>query len=177
MSEKVFDYIGISRIGVSGQENLLKRIAENMHGNTQLRSLVDCKISICQSEKPEKIVKDKSYDYLTIDRFGTEEQPSIKYTRYNTHVRTIHQKSSNEYFIESNVELDEASGLICVRNYLSNHPRISDLPLLHASLINLDERGILIVSNSRQGKTTSMVYLLEDQGAVFVKIFNRIFKY
>lgn len=168
MSRKVFDYCGISNVGIEGSVNLLERIAGNIEGEKSDLKTADCNISIHESEKPEKIRKDKRYDYLTIERFGTESQPSIKYTRYNTPVRTIHQKSLEEYRVDSDVELDEASGLICFRNYLSNHPKLIDSPLLHASLVNLDGRGVLITSNSRQGKTTSMVYLLEDLGAVFV---------
>ncbi len=168
MSEKVFDYNGIFKIKINGPKNLLERIAENIEKEVSLEEQYECSISIIESKKTEKILKDKRYNYLTIERFGTEKQPSIRYTRYNTYVRTIHQKSLNEYLVENNTELDEASGLICFRNYLNNHSQISKLPLIHGSLINLNGKGILIAGNSRQGKTTSMIYLLSEQDAIFV---------
>jgi len=168
MSRKLFDYCGISSIGINAPKSLLERIAENMEGEVGNLENSECSIFISQPENPGEIVKDKNFDYLTVNSFGTKSQPSIRYTRYNTHVRTIHQKSLTEYCVDSMVKLDEASGLICIRNYLSNHPKLSNLPLLHSSLVNCDGKGVLIAGNSRQGKTTSMVYMLEDLGAVFV---------
>ncbi len=168
MSRKVFNYCGISNIEINAPTNLLERLAENLEGEIDYVKDSDCNISIYQPEKLEEIIKDKNFDYLTINQVGTKKEPSIKYTRYNTQVRTIHQKSLTEYFVDSRIKLDESAGLICVRNYLSNHPELFDLPLLHASLVNYESKGILIAGNSRQGKTTSMVYMLEDLGAVFV---------
>ena len=174
MSRKSFDYAGILTIEIRGPANLLERIADNMEGETGNSSSPDCTICINQSESPVEIKKDKRFDYLTIDKTGTVEQPSIRYTRYNTHVRTIHQKSPNDYKVDTNVERDEASGLICIRNYLSNHPKLTKYSLLHASLINIDGRGILIPGSSRQGKTALAVYLLQEHGASFVSEENVI---
>ena len=174
MSRKSFDYAGILTIEIRGPANLLERIADNMEGETGNSSSPDCTICINQSESPVEIKKDKRFDYLTIDKTGTVEQPSIKYTRYNTPVRTIHQKSPNDYKVEVNVAMDEASGLICIRNHLSNHPKLTQYSLLHASLLNIDGRGILIPGSSRQGKTALAVYLLQEHGAAFVSDENVI---
>ena len=168
MSRKAFDYSGISTIEINGPINLLERIADNMEREIIESSNPDCRIHINQSENPAEIKKDKRFEYLTINKSRTEEQPIIKYTRYNTLVRTIHQKSPNNYKVDTNVAMDEASGLICIRNHLSNHPRLAQYPLLHASLINIDGRGILIPGNSRQGKTALTVYLLQECKAGFV---------
>ncbi len=168
MSRRVFDYNSFSRIGISGPNNLLERIADNFEREIEGMMPSDCNIEIRQSEELQEIIKDKRYDYLTINKEGTKSNPSINYIRYNTLVRTIHQKSLGEYVVDVNVELDEASGLICARNYLAHHSQLAKLPLLHASLVNLNNKGILLASNSRQGKTTLMVYLLEEQGAEFI---------
>ena len=174
MSRRVFDYNGITRIGIEGPKNLLERIAENLESEVSQDSAADCQIRINQAEYPIEIVKDKEFDYLTITKTGAAEQSSISYRRYNTHVRTIHQKSTRDYEVDVNVELDEASGLICVRNYLNNHNLLSQYPLLHSSLLNLNGVGILILGDSRQGKTALSVYLLQETGASFVSDENVI---
>lgn len=174
MSRRVFDYAGISTIEIEGPKNLLERIAENVEGEIENSSNPNCRIRINQSESPIEIEKNKRFDYLTINKTGTAEQPSITYRRYNTHVRTIHQKSSNHYEVDVNVAMDESSGLICVRNYLHSHPELTQHPLLHASLLNLDGRGILIPGSSRQGKTALTVYLLQEYRASFVSDENVI---
>jgi len=168
MSRKVFDYAGISKIGITGSTNLLERIAENMESEISESISFDCRIDINQAKTQIEIKKDKRFDYLTIEKTKAPEQHSIKYTRYNTPVRTIHEKSDGNYAVDVNVVLDEASGLICVRNHLNNHPVVSQYPLLHASLVNLNGKGILISSDSRQGKTTSAIYFLQELGATFV---------
>jgi hypothetical protein len=174
MSRRVFDYNGITRIGFEGPKNLLERIAENLESEVSQDTAADCEIKINQAEYPTQIVKDKKFDYLTINKPEAAEQSSISYRRYNTHVRTIHQKSARDYMVDVNVELDEASGLICVRNYLSNHLLLSQYPLLHSSLLNLNGAGILIPGDARQGKTALSVYLLQEQGASFVSDENVI---
>lgn len=168
MSKKVFDYAGISKIEVSGPEDLLKRIAENIEREIDYCPSSDCIININQFENLVQIEKDKKFPYLTIERDGTPEQPSIKYVRYNTHVRTIYKKSSDSYEVDSHLVMDESASLICIRNHLNNHPVLSQYPLLHASLLNLNGQGILIPGNSRQGKTTLTVYLLQEYRSSFV---------
>lgn len=168
MSRRVFDYAGISKIEVKGPEDLLERIAENMEEETNYCPNPDCIIHLNQSENPIEIEKDKRFPYLTIEKSGTAEQSSVKYIRYNTPIRTIHQRSSDSYEVDARVAMDESSGLICIRNHLNNHPELSENPLLHASLLNLDGRGILIPGSSRQGKTALAVYLLERYRARFV---------
>lgn len=174
MSRKVFDYAGISTIEVEGPKNLLERIAENVEEEIEDSLSPSCRIKINQSESPVEIEKNKQFAYLTINKTGTAKQPAIRYTRYNTHVRTIHQKSPNNYEVYANVALDESSGLICIRNHLSNHPELTQYPLLHASLINIDGAGILIPGNSKQGKTTLATYLLQEQEASFISDENVI---
>jgi hypothetical protein len=176
MSKKVFDYNGITSIGIEAPLSLLERIARNIEGEIpeadRLNS--DCQIKINESLTPVEIEKDKRYPYLTIRNIGSSDRPSVEYTRYNTPVRVIHHKSDQEYLVDTNIRLDESAGLICLRNYLSNHPQLSSLPLLHASLLSLNGRGILIVGNSKEGKTTLAVYLLQEQKADFVSDENVI---
>lgn len=176
MSRRVFDYNGITSIEIECPISLLERIARNVEGEMAETDFVnpDCRIKINESGYQVKIKKDKRYNYLTVRNIGTDDQPAIKYIRYGTHVRTIHHKSDREYVVDVNVKLDEAAGLICLRNYLSNNQQLSRLPLLHASLLSLDGRGILIPGNSRQGKTTLAVYLLQEQKADFVSDENVI---
>ncbi len=176
MSRRVFDYNGITSIEIEGSTNLLERIARNVEGEMAETDFVnpDCRIKINESDTLAEIEKDKRYDYLTVSNIGTPDRPSIKYTRYNTPVRTIHHKSDREYIVDINVKLDEAAGLICLRNYLSNNQQLSSFPLLHASLLSVDGRGVLISGDSRQGKTTLAVYLLQEQKADYVSDENVI---
>lgn len=176
MSKKVFNYNNLASIEIDGPISLLERIARNVEGERPEtdRVIPDCRIKINESFAPVEIEKDKKYQYLTVRNIGSSDEPSIEYIRYNTPVRVIRYRSNQEYVVDVNVRLDESAGLICLRNYLSNHPQLSPLPLLHASLLSLNKRGILIASNSRQGKTTLAVYLLQEQKADFVSDENII---
>jgi len=176
MSEKVFDYNRIGSIEIEGPASLLERIARNLEGEKVDAGPVipDCRIKINESVAPVGIEKDKKYEYLTVRNIGSLNKPSIEYIRYNTSVRVIHYKLDQEYLVNTNVRLDEAAGLICIRNYLSNNKRLSSLPLLHASLLSINGRGVLIAGNSREGKTTLAVYLLQEQKADFVSDENVI---
>ena len=48
MSRRVFDYNGITRIGIEGPKNLLERIAENLESEVSQDSAADCQIRINQ---------------------------------------------------------------------------------------------------------------------------------
>jgi len=174
MSKKVFDYNRITKIGIEGPSSLLEKIAENLESEVTHNTGVDCLIRINITKHPVEIIKDKRFDYLTVTKTRTEDQQTISYKRYNTYVRTIRKKSPTLYEVDVNINLDEASGLICIRNYLNNHPLLSQYPLLHASLLNLNGIGVLIPGFYKRGKTTLSVYLLQEQKANFVSDENVI---
>jgi hypothetical protein len=173
MSTKVFDYNHLTKICVRCNAGLLERISENIESPVN-SSIADCTIKINQSNPTIEIVKDKSFDYQTIEKQERDGGVSIKYRRYNTLVRTIHPEASGNYTVDTNLGYDEASGLICLRDHLSNHPGLLGKPLLHASLIEINGKGVLISGDSRQGKTTSAVYFIQKQGAVFISDENVI---
>src|SRR3989344_2206885 len=174
MMLKAFYYNGLTSIGIESHPNLLKRIAENLEYEIFQDYRIDCLIKINQAKQPVEIVKDKRFDYLSINREEKDGVTSIRYIRYNTPVRTIHQINPNNYIVDTNVSLDEDAGLICIRKHLNDHPRISNKPLLHASLIELGNQGILIPGDSREGKTTLSVYLLQEKRATFISDENVI---
>ena len=168
MVKRTFNYGGFSAIEINAPTNVLERIADTMEEEQENISNPDCVIKINQSKFPVEIQKDKQFKYLTIKKDRTLKHPSLKYYRYNTHIRTIKQKSFNSYEVDSNTLVDEESGLLCVRNHLSNNPKLVNYPLLHASLININDKGILITGSSKHGKTTLMIYLLQEKGGVFI---------
>ena len=173
MSKKVFNYNELTKIEIKSNPALLERLSENLESEIEKNSKVDCSIIINQTNPTVDIVKDKKFDYLTIDKKEENGRTSISYTRYNTLVRTIHQEIVNEYIVDTNVASDETAGLICIRNHFNNKI-ISSRPLIHASLVEIDDKGVLIPGFSREGKTTLMVYLLQEKGAVFVNDENVI---
>jgi len=174
MAKRTFNYTNLSTIEIDAPKNVLDRIDHNLEAEQDNISNPDCTIKIHESKFPIEIQKDRNFKYLTIERSGTSEQPSFRYYRYNTHIRTIKQDSFNSYEVYTNTLLDEDSGLLCVRNHLSRNPKIASHPLLHASLINLNGKGMLLPGNSKQGKTTLMTYLLQEEGGVLISDENTV---
>ena len=114
MSKKVFNYNELTKIEIKSNPALLERLSENLESEIEKNSKVDCSIIINQTNPTVDIVKDKKFDYLTIDKKEENGRTSISYTRYNTLVRTIHQEIVNEYIVDTNVASDETAGLICI---------------------------------------------------------------
>jgi len=175
MSYKSFSYCGgLSVIQIDAPEGLLRRISNNIEGEGSITGPADCRIKIDESENPIEIKKDKRFEYATIEKSGTEEYPIFRYYRYDTHIRTIRQGPFGSYEVNANTSMDENSALICVRNHLSNNPRIKDYPLLHASLVNINGTGTLVTGDSMHGKTTMAIYLLQKYGGTFVSEENTL---
>ena len=168
MVKRTFNYRNFSTIEIDAPKDVLDRIAYNLEGEQKNIPKPNCKIKINESNSPVEIQKNRNYEYLSIEESGNVEESSLKYYRYNTHIRTINQKCPNSYEVYSNTLLDEDSGLLCVRNHLNNNLKIAEHPLLHASLININGKGILIPGCSKQGKTTLTTYLLQEQGGVLI---------
>ena len=174
MSRRVFDYGGVTKIGIECNLTLLERISENLESEVSIASDTDCLIRIDEVSPPIQIVKDKRFPYLTVDEdvnFGVK---SVKYRRYDTHVRTIHQEGFNEYSVSTNIYLDEESALIPIRNHIINHLEFANRDFLHSSLVEIDSVGTLIAGGRRQGKSTLTIYLLQEMGATFVSDENVI---
>ena len=174
MLKKIFDYNGQTKISIEGKSGLIQRISENIESEASANLAADCFIKVNEAEYPIEIVKDKKYPYLTVNKKEEEGTVSIRYTRYNTHIRTIYRKKDDNYTVDTNLALDEAAGLICLRNYLNRHHTNLNKSLMHASLIELNGRGILIPGGSRQGKTTLGVYLMQEKGGKLISDENII---
>jgi len=167
MPSKFFDYCGFSEIQIDAPTGLLRRISDNIEGEIAQTGNVNCRIKIEESDFPVEIKKDRRFKYAAIEKSKVEGEPTFRYYRYDTHIRTIKQKSFSHYEIDNKTQEDESSALICIRNHLSNNSRI-DYPLLHASLVDVKGSGVLVAGGSMQGKTTMMIYLLQECGGTFV---------
>ena len=174
MSKRVFDYGGVTRIGIECNPSLLERVSENLEAEVSVALDIDCLIRVDEVSPPVQIVKDKRFPYLTVDEDVKYGVKSVKYRRYDTHIRTIHQEGFGKYFVSTNICLDEESVLISIRDYIINHPEFANGIFSHSSLVEIDGKGVLIVSEGRQGKSTLAVYLLQERGATFVSDENVI---
>ena len=164
---RAFSFCGMFNVGIEGPNSLLERIAGNIHTEVDpVNAKLHGRIIINEPEVYETITRDKKFPYLTIKNGPAGK--SITYYRYDTFVREIRQKNGGLYEVDINTEDDEAAGLICFRNFCNNHPSLTEYPLVHASLVNLEGEGVLISGDSKAGKTTLMVYLMEQFGARFV---------
>ena len=175
MPSRFFDYCnGLFVIQIDAPKDLLRRISDNLEGEISPIEPIDCRIKIEESGFPIEIQKDKRFKYATIEKSGTGDEPIFRYYRYDTHIRTIRQKLSSSYEVNTNTYLDESSALICVRNHLSSNPRITNCPLVHASLVNVNGIGTLVAAASMQGKTTLTLYLLQECGGTFISDENTL---
>ena len=159
MTERIFDFCERFSIRVRASDPLLERIAGNIQIGKKSVSPSGL-IEIHEPEKYETITKDKRYPYLT-----TKINPvtgAFEYYRYNTFVRSIRAGEGNFYDVHVNVQGDETAALICFRNFCNSHPLLADAKLVHATLVNLDGEGILMSGDTRSGKTTLMVYLMQQ---------------
>lgn len=174
MSKKVFDYGGMTRIGIKCNQVLLERISENLESEISIASDTNCLIRINEVHPPIQIVKDKRFPYLTVNEYVNLGVKSINYKRYDTDVRTIHREGFNNYSVSTNISLDEEAALISIRNHIINHQGFTNRNFLHSSLVEIDSEGILIAGERRQGKSTLAIYLLQEMGATFVSDENVI---
>lgn len=169
MLTKVFDYNNLIRFKLECDPDLSARISNNLEPCISTNSQSpDCSIKINQAHPPIKIIKDKRLAYLTVTKSQVEHREVVNYRRYGTDVRTINSLDRCNYIVNTNTELDEESGLICIKNHLRNNQVVSDKPYVFASLVEVDGRGILIAGPKRYGKTTFMTYLLQEQKANLV---------
>ncbi len=160
MAQKIFDFCRRFNVGITGSDFLLGRIAGNIETENQdSNASIDAVVEIHEPEVYKTIVRDKRYPYLTVNT--SKNNREMEYYRYNTFVRKIRILREGLYTVEVNIEGDESAGLICFRHFCNNHPSLIQTPLLHASLVNLGNEGILISGDTRTGKTSLMVYLME----------------
>jgi len=167
MGKKIFNFYGRFNVEINASESLLERIAANIHTEIKDNNApLDGIVNINEPKKYETIIRDKRYPYLTVSTDGS--QKSITYYRYNTFIRTINLIREGFYEVDVNTKDDEAAGLICFRHFCNNHPSLDQNVLVHASLVNLNGEGILMPGNTRSGKTTLMVHLMQNLGAELV---------
>jgi len=160
MAQKIFDYCGRFSVRMDSSDSLLERISGNIHKEILYpKKDGDSIVNIHEPDNYDVIIKDKRYPYSTFK--VNPKSGDFEYYRYNTFVRSIKVVDDRKYEVKTNIDGDEASGLICFRNYCNRHPSMENLQLVHASLVELDGEGILISGDSRSGKTTLMVYLME----------------
>ncbi|MBU3906669.1 MAG: hypothetical protein KKA64_00270 [Nanoarchaeota archaeon] len=164
MAQRIFDFCGRFNVGIRASESLLDKIGANIQTGVRDSTVSPIgTIDIHEPQKYETIIRDKRYPYLTLKvnpSTGTTE-----YYRYNTFVRDIRVARNGDYEVNVNTEGDEAAGLICFRNFCNGHISLAHTPLVHASLVNLNGEGVLMSGDSRAGKTTLMIYLMQHLGS------------
>lgn len=169
-----FSYVDRYSFNLSSNSSpLLSRICENLESDYSTESTIKRSIKIFEHPFAyNSIEKRKEFPYQHLTTDGNK----YTYYRYNTLVRNI-QISTDNALVTSYLRNDEAAGLIPIRQFIYNLIK-SDAKkiLVHASLIRYNGIGVLIVGNSRAGKTTLTTAYLE-KGAEFIADENVILEF
>ena len=163
MAKRIYNYLGEMKIAIEGSEHKLDRYERNIEEVPSFGGDYDAIIRI-EDRDHSGIIKDKKFPY-SWSKPNLEQLPlqGIDYYRYGTKIRTIWVVSPLEYFVKDYV-LDDDGILDIFRRIYCDSNFSRDKTLIHGSLLQLKDRGVLIVGPCRSGKTTLTLSFLEQKG-------------
>lgn len=172
MSKQIFNLQENVNVLVQANETIFNRFKKNLdpHSyNLKKNKGYDSKIinTLIGELINEDIKKLKGYPYLEIKK---EKDPnlSFSYFRYNTLVRKINREEHKEYNINTFFKDDEEGILLCIKNFLYHSYLNKEKIPIHGSLININDKGILLFGHGKSGKTSLLIELLLQFGGSFI---------
>ena len=159
---RVYNFLNRMRLGIQSESDRLNRCEDNIEEPATDSTKYDGTITVNQVRN-NSIKKDENYPYLWEKKQG--EKTDI--FRYSTLVRTIvaHSDHNYELFEYTN---DNEGVLDIFRHIYCQSDVARKNALVHASALNLNEKGILISGPCRSGKTTLTLSLLRNRLGKFV---------
>ncbi len=163
MAKRIYNYLGEMKIAIEGSEHKLDRYERNIEEVPSFGEDYEAIIRIEDIDRSE-IIKDKKFPY-SWSKPNIEQLPlqGMDYYRYGTKIRTIWVVSQLEYFVKDYV-LDDDGILDIFRRIYCDSNFSRDKALIHGSLLQLKDRGILVVGPCRSGKTTLTLSFLDQKG-------------
>jgi len=163
MAKRIYNYLGEMKIAIEGSKYKLDRYEKNIDEIPSFGDNYDAIIKIEDGDISE-IIKNKKYPYLW-SKPNFEQLPlqGIDYYRYGTKVRTIWMMSQLEYSVKDYI-LDDDGILDIFRRIYCDSNFSRDKTLIHGSLLQLKNKGVLVVGPCRSGKTTLTLSFLDQKG-------------
>ncbi len=153
---RFYNFLNKMRIGIHADASRLDKCEENIE-ETALDSKMYDGLIVVNQHGNTPILRDEAYPYLWKNSLGER----IDYYRYSTLVRKItpHSELSyelSEYTSDNEGVLDTFRNLYCQSNAADQHA------LIHASVLNIKGKGIMIAGPCRSGKTSLTLGFLRE---------------
>ena len=158
-------------IAVNCDAMLARRIARYFEESLSDKNNETNKTCVVCFEKTGQLAvvkRDRKYRYSEIKMTSLGTATKLDFYRYGKLIRTVLRRSKLRFEIQSYLEFDEEAILICFRQYLHEIGFFSTFPLIHASLVMVEGKGLLLCGPSGSGKTALIVRLISEFGATFV---------
>jgi hypothetical protein len=173
---EVYNYLDEIRLAVDVPRNLSIKLSRNMEESASPSDNFDAMIKVVEGYYRE-IKKNKEFSYLSVKPNHSRPYTGFDYFRYNTHIRTIWERSPSEFIILTHVQDDVEAILKCMKKFYFTQDISRNKSLVHSSLIQIRGKGILIPGSYRSGKTTLTVRFLEELGGIFISEGNTLISY
>lgn len=174
MSRRVFELEKDLKIIVSAPTNILDRVERNIDAlndsedrSKSITTTIDVTLSggLCN----KNIKKREDFPYIKIEEQTIDSSIySSVYYRYDIKVREIQRKGHSTYVINTFFKDDEEGVLLCIKNILYYYNLNRKRVPIHGSLLNVNNRGVLLVGHGRSGKTSLLVKILTEIGGTFI---------
>ncbi len=161
---RLFNYLGEKKILIDAPQEYLTRIEKNIDEPVITSSkevYADLKIEVI-SGSPVRIVKNKEYPFARTSLDESRPLPAIDFFRYKEKVMTILIPRENEFVVESYIPKDESGVTRIIKKWYFSQDSSRNKALFHSSLVSFGSEGILIPGNSFAGKTSLLLWFLEN---------------
>jgi len=156
---RVYNFLNKIRIGIKANTNQLDKCEENLEEIALNNSEYD-RLIVVNTKSNNKILRDERYPYLWKKSKGKKTQ----YYRYSTLVREIIKNSDLSYELFEYTP-DNEGILGTLRTIYCQSDVANKDALVHASILNINGEGIILVGPCRSGKTTlTLGFLREMKG-------------
>ena len=159
---RAYNFLNKMRIGIYTDVCRLDKCEENIE-ETALESKAYDGLIVVNQHGNTPILRDETYPYLWKNSLGKR----TDYYRYSTLVRKIMRHSESSYEL-SEYTSDNEGVLDTFRNIYCQSDMVGQNALVHASILNIGGRGILIAGPCRSGKTGLTLAFLKQMDAKFV---------
>lgn len=168
MVKKVYSYLGENSIGIEAPLNVLNVAEGNIEEIGMEQEEFEGIVKAWEGEL-RAIRRNRVFPYLSTHQNKEREFEGCDYVRYDTLVQTIWKKNEFDYEIRNNLPDDETGVLKCFKKiYYALHGS-KNKAMIHSSVIEAGQKGILIIGRKRSGKTTIAFNMIDRLGASMVE--------
>ncbi len=179
MTTRVYNYLDEVLIGISAPDSLFSFIEGNIDEVPQktTEEMVYDGIVHVEEGNFTKIERNSNFSYASTKPNMEKSYLGKDYFRYASHVQTIWRKNSSKYEVKNFLPGDDSGLLRCFKKIYYANPKSSNKSLIHSTLVEVEDAGVLLVGKKRTGKTTIAFNLIDKLDAILVEGGNSLISY